>query len=243
MKIAAKTDKGSLRPDNQDAFLYGIIHDNCAWITVCDGMGGSAAGNVASQNTVNLLSKSFEENIKPTIKPETAEKLLLQTINSANSAIYRMAEDKEEYHGMGTTVVAAIIMNGTVKLANVGDSRAYYIEQGNIRQLTTDHSIVQTMVENGQLTEDEAKIHPNKNIITRAVGVKPHVDVDIYDCTLQNGGTLLLCSDGLSNGLDDAKIAEIVENTPFEQAAQKLIDTAIENGSTDNITVALVQCD
>lgn len=241
MWIYAKTDTGLKRQQNQDAYKYGLITESMAWAIVCDGMGGSAAGDVASKSCVEVFSSAMQQNLKPTADAVMAEKLMVQAINSANAAIYRASSEEERLQGMGTTVVACTVIHGRVCIANVGDSRAYLIHDGVLTQLTTDHSIVQSMVESGQLTEDEAKNHPNKNIITRAVGVDQDVAVDLYTCDLQKEDILLLCTDGLTNCVDCKKIVQMALDETPAQLPERLIQAALAGGGSDNITAVVIQ--
>ena len=241
MQIHAKTDRGLKRAQNQDAFNFGVVGSNAAWAVVCDGMGGSAAGNVASAGATEVFSTAMAENFKPTTEPATAQRLMVRAIDSANAAVFKAAEQKQELEGMGTTVVACTVINGSVSIANVGDSRAYLLRNGTVTQLTTDHSVVQSMLENGQLTADEAKNHPNKNIITRAVGVAPDVTVDLYSCELQQQDILLLCTHGLTNCVSPQQLAEFAESAPPEQLPEQLIAAALQAGGPDNITAVILR--
>ena len=241
MNIYAKTDIGLKRQTNQDSFDFGKIGDNCVWAVVCDGMGGSNAGNVASSKTVGLLSKSFSDNLSPKISGDNLENFLKNSIASANAAVFDAATSSEELTGMGTTVVAMVVLNNVAYLAHAGDSRAYILSNGELKQITTDHSIVQTMVDSGQITEEEAKTSPHKNIITRAVGVKNDILVDFNTVDLKSGDKLLICTDGLTNCVDDEEIAKIISNdVNAKEITEKLISAANENGGIDNITATVI---
>lgn len=240
MQIFAKTDCGLVRTQNQDAFCKGTV-GSTGWAVVCDGMGGSAAGNIASQTAVDVFASAMEENLKPTTTLAMAEKLMTQAIQSANAAVFAAAGENANLEGMGTTVVACIVVGGQATIANVGDSRAYLLRNNKVLQLTTDHSVVQSLVENGQLTADQAKNHPNKNIITRAIGVEPEVRIDFYNCTLQTGDMLLLCTDGLTNCVDIETMAALAENSLPGALPEELVKAALNGGGTDNITAVILQ--
>ena len=182
MIVSAKTDIGMKRSNNQDSFSYGQLDNGAVtWAVVCDGMGGMAAGNVASATATEVIAGSFENNLSPKSSASVVRNLLKSSIESANARIYNMALEDEALRGMGTTVVAVVVIKGVAYIAHAGDSRAYFYSNNQLAQITTDHSVVQTLVEKGQLTEQEAKNHPNKNVITRALGVAPYIDIDFED--------------------------------------------------------------
>lgn len=241
MNFSANTDIGQKRSLNQDGFRFGQIDEKTAWGVVCDGMGGMAAGNIASETAVQIISAAFEQNLSPKATPKMIGSLLQTSIESANAAIYDMAQKTEAYRGMGTTVVSFILKNNIAYIANVGDSRAYLCAGDTLTQITTDHSVVQSMVESGQLTADEAKHHPNKNIITRAVGVAPALQTDFYEILVSAGDLLLLCTDGLTNCVDADSLLAAATQSEFSTLADRLIKQANDNGGPDNITVLSLQ--
>lgn len=242
MTVSAKTDVGMKRTTNQDSYNFGVIENGAiTWAVVCDGMGGMAAGNVASSEAVKVISKAFEQNLSPRSSPSFINNLLRSAIEAANAAVYGMAVEKEELRGMGTTVVAVIIARGVAYFAHAGDSRAYALNGNEFSQITTDHSVVQSMIEHGQLTEDEAKNHPNKNIITRAIGVAPSIDIDFTDRSVASGDTVILCSDGLTNSIDEGLFKFAASDNDFESLAERLVDLANQNGGSDNITVVAIK--
>ena len=242
MEFSAKTDIGLKRSMNQDSYKFSMLEkENIAWAVVCDGMGGMAAGNIASEQTVEVVSKALEQNLSPKASSKFILNLLKTSVESANATVFDMASKNEELRGMGTTVVAVAVKNNTANLVHAGDSRAYLFSSGELSQITTDHSVVQTMVESGQITQDEAKHHPNKNIITRAVGVAPTIQTDITEITLSSDDIVLLCTDGLTNCVDANLLKETIVNTEFSSLAQKLVDLANENGGSDNITVVAIK--
>ena len=205
-------------------------------LVVADGMGGHKAGDFASRYTVETL----EEEIKHSLK-ESPEEAILSAIQTANHKLIQTAETDIKLDGMGTTLVVATVIDHTLYFANVGDSRLYLLNQ-EIRQLSRDHSLVEEMVRLGGIKEEEARNHPDKNIITRAIGVKDIVEPDFYEFNLKRGDIILMCSDGLSNMVEDEEIFAIVKGSrDIVEAGQKLVERANENGGKDNISAVLAQ--
>ncbi len=241
MNISAKTDIGRKRSINQDAVHYQFVDDNLIWGIVCDGMGGMAAGNIASEEAIKAIANGFSQNLSAKTTPKQIVSLMKASIESANAMVYDLACRNEEYRGMGTTVVAVIIKDGMAYISNVGDSRAYLLSKGVLSQITTDHSVVQSMVERGQLTVDEAAHHPSKNIITRAVGVASQIDIDFYEVPIASEDVLLLCTDGLTNCVENDELKQAIEEDEFSSLADRLINAANAAGGSDNITVFSVK--
>ena len=239
MQIFSKTDRGRVRTDNQDAYFAGKITDDAVFAVVCDGMGGANAGNVASELAVRHISEYVIRSYRDGMDMTDTEKTLKNAIVSANISLYDKAVNNAELAGMGTTAVAAFVKDGTAVIAHVGDSRIYLVN-GEIKQLTRDHSVVQSLIESGKITPEDAKVHPRKNVITRALGAEENVAVDSDCLNLSNGDTLLLCSDGLTNFLEDKDILRVFQNNDISAVAEKLVETANENGGGDNITVVTV---
>ena len=239
MQIFSKTDRGRVRTDNQDAYFAGKITDDSVFAVVCDGMGGANAGNVASELAVRHISEYVIRSYRDGMDMTDTEKTLKNAIVSANISLYDKAVNNAELAGMGTTAVAAFVKDGTAVIAHVGDSRIYLVN-GEIKQLTRDHSVVQSLIESGKITPEDAKVHPRKNVITRALGAEENVAVDSDCLNLSNGDTLLLCSDGLTNFLDDKDILKVFQNNDISAVAERLVETANENGGGDNITVVTV---
>ena len=235
------TDKGCVRKMNQDAYELQQLDRSSLLCVVCDGMGGARSGNVASSLAVDVFSKEIQRRWVSGIEWDRADQLMKSAVRLANFAGYDQAKQFEEYRGMGTTLVAALIRGLKVSLVNVGDSRAYFINQNGIRQITKDHSVVQMMVDRGELTAEMAKRYPGKNLITRAVGTESSVVCDVYRQELSRGDYLLLCSDGLSNLLDDQEILfEVVHGVNKGRCCQRLLDIAVSRGAPDNVTCVLV---
>lgn len=239
MQIFSKTDRGRVRTDNQDAYFAGKITDDSVFAVVCDGMGGANAGNVASELAVRHISEYVIRSYRDGMDMTDTEKTLKNAIVSANISLYDKAVNNAELAGMGTTAVAAFVKDGTAVIAHVGDSRIYLVN-GEIKQLTRDHSVVQSLIESRKITPEDAKVHPRKNVITRALGAEENVAVDSDCLNLSNGDTLLLCSDGLTNFLDDKDILKVFQNNDISAVAERLVEEANENGGGDNITVVTV---
>ena len=239
MQIFSKTDRGRVRTDNQDAYFAGKITDGSVFAVVCDGMGGANAGNVASGLAVRHISEYVIRSYRDGMDMTDTEKTLKNAIVSANISLYDKAVNNAELAGMGTTAVAAFVKDGTAVIAHVGDSRIYLVN-GEIKQLTRDHSVVQSLIESGKITPEDAKVHPRKNVITRALGAEENVAVDSDCLNLSNGDTLLLCSDGLTNFLDDKDILKVFQNNDISAVTERLVEEANENGGGDNITVVTV---
>ena len=238
MKTFSMTDIGRKREVNQD-YVFATdetIGNLPNLLVVADGMGGHRAGDFASRFTVEVLAEEVQ-NCKET-HPET---ILGNSIQAANERLLEEAQKDNRLEGMGTTLVAATILDHVLYFANVGDSRLYLINK-EIRQLSKDHSMVEEMVRLGGLTEEEAKHHPDKNIITRAIGVKQKVEPDFFEYRLKGGDIILMCSDGLTNMVDDDEIFQIVKSArDIVEAVESLIQRANENGGSDNIGVVLAQ--
>lgn len=238
MKTFSITDVGVVREMNQD---YVFATDEPLGplpnlLVVADGMGGHKAGDFASRYTVETL----EEELKHSLK-ESPEEAIMTAVQTANHKLIRAAEKDIKLDGMGTTLVVATIIGHTLYFANVGDSRLYLLNK-DIRQLSRDHSLVEEMVRLGGIKEEEARNHPDKNIITRAMGVKDKVEPDFYEFNLKKGDIILMCSDGLSNMVEDEEMFAIVKGSrDIVEAGQKLIERANENGGKDNISVVLAQ--
>lgn len=239
MQIFSKTDRGRVRTDNQDAYFAGKITDDAVFAVVCDGMGGANAGNVASELAVRHISEYVIRSYRDGMDMTDTEKTLKNAIVSANISLYDKAVNNAELAGMGTTTVAAFVKDGAAVIAHVGDSRIYLVNE-EIKQLTRDHSVVQSLIESGKITPEDAKVHPRKNVITRALGAEEDVAVDSDCLNLSNGDTLLLCSDGLTNFLDDKDILTVFQNNDISAVAERLVEEANKNGGGDNITVVTV---
>ena len=192
--------------------------DSSCFAVVCDGMGGAQAGDVASEIAVRMISERIAAAWRSGMSNESLVNLLTTSITAANICVFDSAEENYSLRGMGTTVVAAAIQDDRLVIAHVGDSRAY-VYTDKLEQLTTDHSVVQEMVDAGLITKEEAAVHPSKNFITRALGVQEKVEIDFSELTFREGETLLLCTDGLTNYVDDEAITEILSSGPPEETS------------------------
>lgn len=240
MRAFGKTDTGSVRPTNQDAYILGQLSDTCLFAVVCDGMGGANGGNVASAMAIQVISGRITEGFREDMQGNSIYHMLESAISAANIEIFDRAMAEPELRGMGTTVVAALICGETAYIAHVGDSRAYLITPEQITQITRDHSIVQDMVEKGQLTQSEARNHPRKHFITRALGVEDTVECDYTELTIPKDSTLLICTDGLTNMIESDDIYNTVKSTGAQEAIDCLIASANQAGGSDNITVVTI---
>ena len=238
MKACAKTDIGKKRSMNQD-FLYCETEPVGSFqnlFIVADGMGGHRAGDHASKMCVEEVVRSVEETTY-----ETPVTVYTEAIDAANSAVYKEALEHVEYAGMGTTFVSCTIAGNMMYAANIGDSRLYLLRE-HISQITEDHSLVEELVKNGRLTESQARIHPQKNIITRALGTDEQVSADFFEKQLEHGDILLLCSDGLSNMVDNEEIEYVLRHSRnIEAATAALVDKANKNGGEDNISLVVIE--
>ncbi|MCM1285581.1 MAG: Stp1/IreP family PP2C-type Ser/Thr phosphatase [Acetobacter sp.] len=241
MKIVAKTDKGRVRDNNQDAYAVGEFSDEVVWAVVCDGMGGAAGGNIASALAVKVISDKINASYRDNMRDSSIQNMLDSALAAANIEVYDFAEANAELKGMGTTVVCAIVRNNQAFIAHAGDSRAYIIKSDNTsKQVTVDHSYVQDLLASGRITSEEALIHPKKNIITRAVGVDKSIKVDFDQIDLDEGDTVLLCTDGLSNYVSDDEMLEIMSDGKHYAFADRFVTRANDNGGGDNITVVII---
>ena len=241
MKLAGKTDVGSVRPENQDDYRAGELNSDAAWGLVCDGMGGAKSGNVASSLAVEGFTDEVRRTQRPGMTPEKAAAMLRSALELSNSAVYEQSQLSDDFTGMGTTLVAALVRGLRVEIVNIGDSRAYHLGADGIRCVTVDHSLVELMVQRGELTHEQAKNHPSKNLITRAVGTEKQVAADVFSLTAEPGDCLLLCSDGLSNQMADQEILfEVVHGAQKTDCCQRLLDIAKSRGAPDNVTSVLI---
>ncbi len=241
MNTVGGTHIGKVRAGNEDAFEYGFFEDGTAWALVCDGMGGVHGGKIASTMAINMVSEKIKKCYNKSMSVSSLENLLLSAITTANVTVYDRGSVDDSLKGMGTTIVAAVVKNNEACIAHVGDSRAYIISGNKIRQVTKDHSLVQEMLDKGQITEQEFETTPIKNIITRAMGISEDVDIEFDFVCVNEGEALVLCSDGLSGLVEKNKILEIYQQTEFSSLAERYIQEANDNGGRDNITVVVMK--
>ena len=236
MKVVAKTHCGKVRPINEDRYL--VPEEGDSIVLVADGMGGHKAGEVASETAAQTIRACAVKMHGREISIKTA----LKWVRQAYQIIYRMANEKPECMGMGTTMTFLYFMDKHALLAHVGDSRCYRIRDGRIMQLTKDHSLVAELVRIGEITPEQARNHPYRNIITRALGTDDYVAVDAQDIPVEENDVYLLCSDGLSNYLEEDELLQAVQNQPSDALCDHLVQIALDRGGRDNITVVAAYC-
>ena len=235
------TDQGCVRKQNQDAYQIVQLDKNSMLCVVCDGMGGAKSGNIASSLAVDVFIQEVKRSWTPSMDQEKLNQMLRGAVKLANFTVFDQAQQFEEFDGMGTTLVAVLIRSRHATVVNVGDSRAYKIDKNGIRQVSRDHSLVQLMVDRGELTPEMARTYPGKNFITRAIGTEPMVECDLFHQEVAKGDFLLLCSDGLSNVMDEQEILfEVVHGVNKQHCCQRLLDIAKSRGAPDNVTSVLV---
>ena len=233
MKVFVKTDIGRIRPINEDS--YYLPREGERFCAIADGMGGHNAGEIASAMAVRVFSG--EMRMCRWIDGAS----MRRSVERANAAVHARSRCVEQYSGMGTTFTALALSNGSAYVAHVGDSRAYLIRRGNILRITVDHTLVEEMVRKGLITPQEAKHHPKRNYITRALGTADQVTVDLAQIALEPGDVFFLCTDGLSNHLEDRDILELTQSDcGWEEKLQQAVQAALDDGGSDNITAMYV---
>ena len=241
MQYWTLTDPGVARSQNQDTYQVLQLDKNSLLCVVCDGMGGAKSGNVASTLAADVFTQEVKRSWKPDMYPEWLNQMLEGAVKLANYTVFDQAKQFEDFNGMGTTLVALLLQGKKATIVNVGDSRAYMIDKDGIKQVTTDHSLVQMMIARGELTPEKAKHYPGKNLITRAIGTEPQVMCDIFHRRVEKGNCILLCTDGLSNLMDDQEILfEVAHGQDKEHCCERLLDIAKKRGAPDNVTSVLV---
>lgn len=241
MYMVSRTDIGNIRLVNEDRAVIHPVDNGWSVAIMADGMGGHQAGDIASQMAVDVIQRELSR-LSPTLSVDDCKMALRRAIEIANENIYEFAFGRENYHGMGTTVVVLIVNPEEAILGHIGDSRAYKIDDTSIVQLTEDHSLVNELVKNGHITPEEAVRHPRRNVISRALGTDPVVEADIQVVPWAAGEVLLLCSDGLTDLVDDRTIHEIIRGEPdLDRQAVRLVHSALDAGGDDNITVIVIR--
>lgn len=241
MLIGVNSHKGKVRDKNED--YYNIVtkdSDTVAAFIVADGMGGHNSGEVASKMAVDCVTSKIKAYTELENEEEFVSDVLVSIIQTANKDIFEKAQNCADNFGMGTTLIVAIPINDKMHIGHVGDSRAYRIRDGKIHRITTDHSYIEELLRNGTINKEEAKIHPKKNLITRALGSE-ELEVDYYLSDLQSEDIFIFCTDGLTNMVDEDTIENICSTNEPQQACDKLIELANDNGGEDNITAIVVK--
>ena len=242
MQYWAITDAGCVREQNQDTYQIESLDKNTVLCLVCDGMGGAKSGNVASSLAAEVFVDEIRRTWRSDMEQAQIDQMMQAAVKLANFTVYDQGKQFEEFAGMGTTLVAALIRNQEATIVNVGDSRAYRINAGGIRKITVDHSLVEMMVLRGELTPEEARNYPGKNYITRAIGPEAMAESDLFHLDLERDDCLLLCSDGLSNTVEDQEILfEVIHGEQKAHCCEQLLDISKSRGAPDNVTCVLVQ--
>ena len=238
MRVFSASDIGQKRQVNQD-FIFTSedpVGNLPNLFVVADGMGGHNAGDFASRYGVSVLVETIKKD-----KNYNPVKIMRAAIEAANREVFRQAEADEAMAGMGSTMVVCTVVGDYAYVANVGDSRLYLARPEELTQITQDHSLIAEMVRLGELSEEEGRHHPDKNIITRAIGTSEDIRVDFFDMKLEEGDRILMCSDGLTNMVDNGQIREVLEGSASEDSAKALVDRANENGGEDNVAVIVIE--
>ena len=239
MKYSIMTDRGIIRETNQDNCMAACPDADSCYAVVCDGMGGARAGDVASEIAVKTISERIAASWRKNMSNESVVNLLTTAITAANVTIFDLAAEDPQLYGMGTTVVAAVVIGDRLVVAHAGDSRAYALTD-RLEQLTKDHSLVQNMVDAGVITQAQAAVHPQRNYITRALGIGEKIEIDFSEFPFSEHEKILLCSDGLTNYVKEPMIAEILSSGDCDEMVRRLVNEANRNGGGDNVTAVVL---
>ena len=241
MNIIALTDIGLVRAKNQDSLFSSNEHDFPLFI-VADGMGGHNGGEIASSDAVDIVKGVFLEEKEKLSNKKAIKSIIEEAIKKANADIYNKSLEFVQYNGMGTTISLCYVFENHIFMGHVGDSRIYKIQNGSMIQVTEDHSLVNELIKKGEITKEEAKHHPQKNFITRAVGTSVDIEVDIIEIEYEKDDKFLICSDGLFNMVYEDEILEIIRNSiSIRDIGEKLIENAKKNGGLDNISLIIIE--
>lgn len=241
LEISGATDRGLMREVNEDRFAGEVFDERLGYAVVCDGMGGAAGGGLASGIASEEVRRMVESSLRPNMDERSRQLLMDSAVQNANYMVLEKARQAgPEYEGMGTTLCLALFHEEGVTVANIGDSRCYLLREGTLYRLTSDHTMVQKLVEAGELSEEDAARHPQRHLITKAIGVEPEVLPDYSAFTLHPGDTLLLCTDGLYNMLSEEQLKELLPKAAEAESVEGLIEAANAAGGQDNITAVVV---
>lgn len=243
MKAYLMTDVGAKRASNQDAFCHARLNSDTEFMVLCDGMGGHRGGNVASEIAVRAFHQMLSDRLCRPVRSKELKTVLAGIIARVSRLIAQTAAASPEFFGMGSTVVMAVRCGKKVCIAHVGDSRAYLYRDGDLRRLTKDHSLVQEMIDRGEITAEEGATHPHRNVITRTLGYADDSEPEILFSDLRRNDVFLLCSDGLTSVVNDLRLTELLEQNPPETLTSVLVSEALERGGPDNITVGILHCE
>ena len=240
MEAWGLSDPGNVRQQNQDAYRIETFDRRSMLCVVCDGMGGAKSGNIASALAIDIFVQEVEATRTSGMTDEQIGRMLKAGVKQANFSVYDQAMQFSDFEGMGTTLVAVYIEGNRAFVVNVGDSRAYLLNNNGVGRITTDHSLVQVMIQRGELTPEEARHYPGKNLITRAIGTEPVVECDLFRLQVERGDCILLCTDGLSNLVDEQEMLfEVVHGVNRQLCCQRLLEIAKSRGAPDNVTSVL----
>lgn len=240
MYVFSDTNIGLTRKENQDRVRTAVLADDAVFAVICDGMGGENAGSEASERAVEVIYDRITKVFRRDYDENSVRNLLISAVTTANAVVYDVAWSDENMTGMGTTCVIALKIADKVHVVNVGDSRAYRVGE-KIELITKDHTVVMRMYENGEISFEDMKNHPQKNYITKAVGVKEMITPDYFVVEADENTSVVLCSDGLTNNCSEENILKIVSSASPEDVPSSLIKIALENGGNDNVTVAVIK--
>ncbi len=241
MQLYSKSDIGLRRETNQDFCMTGEFPGGAVWAIVCDGMGGHNGGSTASRVATETMSETLVSGYREDMNPDDIRSLLELAVECANKSVFEMSLHVQGLDGMGTTVVAVIAKSNIAYVIHAGDSRAYFCSDSEVRRITTDHSIVQMLIDSGELTPEQARLHPYRNRITRALGTEPELCTDYNTVDFLPGSKILICTDGLSNYITDEELQQYCREYEGDGLTEKLIETAKVLGGSDNITVAVIE--
>ena len=241
INIYTSTHQGLVRKQNQDCYDFHIYEgEDLAFVIVCDGMGGENAGDVASRLACDTIKNQLLKTDSKFISSSNIKSILQSAISVANSKVFDISNSEQKYNGMGTTVVVMFLIGSEVYIMYAGDSRAYIIKSDEINQITKDHTVVQSLIDAGEITSKEAESHPQKHFITRALGVNKELDTDFLECELSKNSSVLICTDGLSNYLVNDDIFSLAQSSIENKNADSFINYALSKGGLDNVTAVLV---
>ncbi len=241
MRVWGITDTGLVRKENQDSYMTDSVK-GFQFGVVCDGMGGTNGGQVASQIAVEYFHREVENVLRSDMTSEQIAQAMTYAASLAHAAIRKTAQENAEYEKMGTTLVGTVCNPDMAVICNIGDSRAYHITQRGIEQITRDHSVVENMIENGEITQAQAKYHPNRNLITRALGPDMEAKADTFTLHWKPGDFILLCTDGLVNTVSDQEILfEVIHTTELDRCLERMMAVSKSHGAPDNVTAVLIE--
>ncbi|SFS51120.1 Stp1/IreP family PP2C-type Ser/Thr phosphatase [Marininema halotolerans] len=243
MEKAWHTHNGRVRDHNEDSVGLFQSEDGVPVAVIADGMGGHQAGDIASQSVVRVIKEELR-TLKREMDTDKRSKLTKKAVAKANREVYEMSSKNNQLKGMGTTTITAVLGDDEIVLAHIGDSRAYLLHDDGLYQLTEDHSLVNVLKKHGEITEEEAKVHPQRNVIVRAVGTNEEVETDMIITPWYKGDILMICSDGLSNMVEVDEMGTVLTaNLPLSKQADLLLERALDAGGTDNISIILIKHD